>query len=153
MGRFADDLGRCLRFATARAASLRPQPLRVFAEWHRYRRARVKPQRRPCAECPWRRDVAPGQFSPERFIALANTTYDMSMVQFACHKAPGGGEFACAGFLERGAVHNLAVRLAYGGGRYERCDRSGGLELVDDYREMAIRNGVPRSHPALKACR
>lgn len=24
----------------------------------------------PCAECPWRRDVPPGQFTAERFEAL-----------------------------------------------------------------------------------
>lgn len=112
----------------------------------------MKAQIRPCAECPWRRDAL-GQFTPERFIALAHTAYDMSMVQFACHKSPEGGEFACAGFLERGADHNLAVRLCYISGAYERLDRSGGVDLVDDYREMAIRMGIPACHPALRPCR
>jgi hypothetical protein len=77
----------------------------------------------------------------------------MSMTQFACHKSPDGGEFACAGFLERGADHNLAVRLAYSSGLYDRLDRSGGVDLVDDYREMATRMGVPRDHDALRRCR
>ncbi len=54
-------------------------------------------QTKPCTECPWRRDVAPGQFPAERFRDLAETAHDMSQVQFACHKSPEGGEFGCAG--------------------------------------------------------
>ena len=40
----------------------------------------------PCAECPWRRDVPPGKFPPERFIALAHTAYDLAGHVFACHQ-------------------------------------------------------------------
>lgn len=110
-------------------------------------------QKRPCANCPWRTDVLPGEFTPERYRKLAASAYDLSPVIFACHKSPTGGEVACAGFLERGADHNIAVRLAYAFGRLELIDRSGGLHLHDDYRAMAIANGVAPDDPALEPCR
>ena len=110
--------------------------------------------KRPCSECPWRRDVEPGQFPAERFVALARTAYDMARHTFACHKSPEGREFACAGFLARGAEHNLSVRLALMGRDLARDhDYSGGLDLVDGYREMAERNGVDPEDPALGPCR
>jgi hypothetical protein len=73
----------------------------------------------------------------------------MSFGIFTCHKTSDGDAMACAGFLERGADHNLAVRLAYSFHRLDRLDRSGGLELFDNYRAMAEANGVDPSDPDL----
>lgn len=109
--------------------------------------------KRPCANCPWRRDARPGEFTTERYRLLAASARDMSSVLFACHKTPNGKEATCAGFLERGADHNLSVRLAYSRGDLERRDRSGGEDLYDDYREMAEANGVAPDDPALEHCR
>lgn len=110
-------------------------------------------QRRPCAECPWRTDVAPGQFGADRFQDLAGTAEDLSARIFACHKSVQGADVVCAGFLERGAMHNMAIRMAYARGVIERLDRSGGLPLHADYRAMAIANGVAPDDPALRHCR
>lgn len=110
-------------------------------------------QERPCDECPWRLDVPPGQFSPERFIALAETAYDLAMVQFACHKSPEGHEFGCAGFVLNGATHNLGARLAMSNGRLDPRKIRTEHPLHPHYRAMAIANGVPPDHPALHACR
>lgn len=108
-------------------------------------------QTRPCLECPWRCDVPPGQFPPERFIALAETAYDRALVQFGCHLLDDVG---CAGFVLRGAEHNLGARLAICYGRLDpRAADDGGLLLYQDYRAMAVANGVPPDHPALKPCR
>lgn len=109
--------------------------------------------RTPCTECPWRKDVTPGKFPPSRYQALAGTAYDMAVRVFACHKSPEGQEFACAGFLERGADHNMSIRMAYAGARLEFLDRSGGRDLHDDYRTMAVANGVDPDDPALGPCR
>ncbi len=110
--------------------------------------------KKPCTECPWRTDVAPGRFPPERFATLAASAYDMSHVIFACHKSPDGREFACAGFLMRGAGHNLACRMAGANKRLDRREISdGGHPLFDNYREMAEANGVLPSDPALRDCR
>lgn len=110
-------------------------------------------QRRPCTNCPWRADAQPGEFTAERYRVLAASAYDRSFMIFTCHKSPEGGEVVCAGFLERGAEHNLAVRLAYSQRRLERFDRSGGLRLHSSYRAMAIANGVAPDEPLLEPCR
>lgn len=109
--------------------------------------------RRPCAECPWRRDVAPGYFEPERFKALADTAYDLSRQVFACHKSADQHPTMCAGFLSRGADHNLTVRFAYIRGELEQRDRSGDMPLYEDYRAMAIANGVDVDDASLSLCR
>lgn len=109
--------------------------------------------RRPCAECPWRRDVATGRFEPERFQALAHTAYDLSTRVFACHKSAEEHPTLCAGFLSRGADHNLTVRLAYAREALEQLDRSGDLPLYDNYRDMAVANGVAIDDPSIQACR
>lgn len=108
---------------------------------------------KPCAECPWRTDVSPGRFSPERFIALARTAYDMATTQFACHKSPEGAEVGCAGFVLRGATHNLGARLSARRGDLDPRDVTSPYPLHADYRAMAIANGVDPDHPALQPCR
>lgn len=110
-------------------------------------------QTKPCTECPWRKDVAPGQFAPERFRHLAATAYDMSNIQFACHKSPEGGEFGCAGFVLRGAAHNLGARLAARAGRLRLAEVTSPYPLHASYRDMAIANGVGPEDPSLSPCR
>jgi len=104
--------------------------------------------RKPCDECPWRMDVAPGKFSPDRFIALAPCSYDMGQTVFACHKSPEGREFACAGFLLMSGAHNFRVRMAM-----HAFDVSSSYPMFPTYRAMAIANGVKRNDPALSRCR
>lgn len=103
-------------------------------------------QKRPCDECPWRTDVDTGRFSAARFEALADTARDMSMQIFACHKSKEGKDAACAGFLLRGADHNMSVRLAMMQGRYDpESVTDGGHDLYDSYADMALANGASRS--------
>lgn len=107
----------------------------------------------PCDECPWRRDTQPGAFPAEAYRISANTAHDLSGHQFACHMA--GLKFTtCAGFLLRGADHNLAVRKASFNGDLDQSKVSdGGFPLYESYREMAEANGVPADDPALEKCR
>jgi hypothetical protein len=107
----------------------------------------------PCAECPWRKDVKTGHFPPEAYERLANTNYDMADKIFQCHDTTDETPLVCAGFLERGADHNMTVRVAYMRGEIEKKDRSGGHKLFDNYVEMAIANGVDPDNPVLKSCR
>lgn len=110
--------------------------------------------KKPCSECPWRRDVPTGNFSADRYRSLAGTAVDMSGSIFACHKTVEGKDAACAGFLLRGANHNLALRLAYYRGDIAPGDvTDGGYKLFDNYRQMAVANGVPENDPALHHCR
>lgn len=106
-------------------------------------------RREPCPTCPWRKD-ATGEFPAEAFKHSAGTAYDMSTHTFACHQSGKERPALCAGFLLRGADHNLAVRLK----RIERGQVSdGGHELHDSYRAMAVANGVNPDDPALGPCR
>jgi hypothetical protein len=59
----------------------------------------------------------------------------------------------CAGFLLRGADHNLAVRLGYYNGRFKDDVSDDGLALHANYRAMAVANGVDPDDPALADCR
>lgn len=103
----------------------------------------------PCAECPWRKDVAPGQFPPERFRALAGCAEDLATTVFACHKSPEQEPFACAGFLLMASAHNLSVRMS----RQSFADVASPYPLHATYRRMAIANGVRPNDPALARCR
>lgn len=105
----------------------------------------------PCGGCPWRVDQT-GTFPPEAFVHSARTAYDMSSHQFSCNESGAKKPATCAGFLLRGADHNLGVRMRHLRG--EMLDvEDAGLELHEGYREMAIANGVAPDHPDLKPCR
>lgn len=109
-------------------------------------------RKKPCKNCPWRVDAV-GQFPPEAFRHSAETAYDMSLHTFACHQSGPRKPATCAGFLLRGADHNLAVRLRYIRGPYMGDVDDGGHELHSSYREMAIANGVAPDDPILGPCR
>lgn len=109
-------------------------------------------RRKPCSDCPWRVD-ATGVFPAEAFRHSASTAYDMSDRTFACHQSGGGKPATCAGFLLRGAAHNLAIRLKLIKGEIVGDVVDGGLQLHDSYRAMAIANGVGADEEVLAPCR
>jgi hypothetical protein len=106
---------------------------------------------KPCPDCPWRVDAV-GEFPAEAFRHSASTAYDMSERTFACHQAGKDNPKTCAGFLLRGADHNLSVRIARMTGKIGRVS-DGGHGLHENYRAMAIANGVDPNDPVLEKCR
>lgn len=109
--------------------------------------------KKPCSECPWRRDVPVGRFDPDRYKSLASTAQDMSCILFSCHKSVEGKDAVCAGFILR-TVHNLTLRIAHSRGDIKKDSVSdGGYSLFDTFRDMAVANGVHPGDPALKNCR
>lgn len=107
-----------------------------------------------CAECPWRRDAEVGRFPAQAFRESASTSYDMAQRMFSCHMSGAAKPAVCAGFLLRNADHNLSVRVACVEGRYDPSEVSdGGADLYDNYREMAIANGVASDDPRLELSR
>lgn len=108
--------------------------------------------KRPCADCPWRKDAV-GVFPAEAFRHSANTAYDMAQHTFACHTAGAGKPKLCAGFLLRGAEHNLSVRLKRMHGAIGDDVTDGGHALHASYADMAIANGVDPEDSALDLCR
>lgn len=109
-------------------------------------------RREPCPGCPWK-TANDGSFPPEAFEHSATTAYDMADNVFACHESGVKGGHACAGFLLRGAAHNMAVRMGLMTGKYRDDVTDGGHELHESYRAMALANGVNPDSPALEACR
>ncbi|ADY27557.1 hypothetical protein Deipr_2439 (plasmid) [Deinococcus proteolyticus MRP] len=105
----------------------------------------------PCPDCPWRVDAV-GVFPAQAFRHSAGTAYDMAQHTFACHSAGAENPRICAGFLLRGADHNLSVRLKYIQGQIGHV-HDGGLELHNSYRAMAVANGVSPDDPVLADCR
>lgn len=110
-------------------------------------------RRQPCQECPWRRDAPIGAFPAEAYRLSAETAYDLSTHQFACHMSGAERPATCAGFLLRGATHNLGTRLALSRGAINPEEVTSDVELFDSYREMAEANGVDPDDPVLRRCR
>lgn len=109
--------------------------------------------KQPCSNCPWRKDSV-GEFPAEAFRLSAITSYDMAEETFACHSAGLKKTKVCAGFILRGADHNLAVRIAIIKGDLKPDEISdGGHELFRSYKEMAIANGVSPDDDSLKRSR
>lgn len=110
-------------------------------------------RRRVCSGCPWRKDAPVGEFPAEAYRHSANVAYDMSDHKFGCHMSGRSNPRTCAGFLIAGAFHNLAVRLALFAGTFDPDKVSTDVELYEDYRAMAVANGVDPNDPVLKGCR
>lgn len=107
-------------------------------------------RRYPCANCPWRRDVAAGEFPAERYDRLQVTSgrpgaeAGLNAPLFACHKSPDGAQEACAGWLAVMGYAHLGVRFAVVSGRLPAaCLQPGDdwPELFDTYSEMAEAQG------------
>lgn len=99
----------------------------------------MNPVRRPCDECPWRKNAEPGRFTTERWEALSSSSVseegwgpDFFGPMFACHKTPEGGERACAGWLAVEGVNHPRVRFGVGQGELTMCM----LEPGEDWPEL-----------------
>ena len=110
-------------------------------------------RREPCPDCPWRKDAV-GAFPAEAFRVSAVTAYDMADSTFGCHQSGREKPAICAGFLLRGAEHNMLVRfeILRDPTLFDRLS-DGGHDLHADYVEMAIANGVAADDPVLAPCR
>jgi hypothetical protein len=114
-------------------------------------------QRRPCHDadgrpvCPWTVDAPIGAFPVQAFVDSARTAYDLATTTFGCRTSGMDRPATCAGFILRGAYHNLGARLR--GLLAVENVTDGGHELYPSYRAMAEANGVPPDHPALAECR
>jgi hypothetical protein len=104
---------------------------------------------RPCAECPWRKDVPVGKFAPARYEALRETAghpgaeAGLDAPVFACHISEAGKDRACAGWLAQAGIEHLGIRFAVATGRlpaHMLAPKPGWPDLYDDYEAMAEAN-------------
>ena len=110
-------------------------------------------RRKPCPHCPWRTDQPTGRFPAEAYRHSAETAYDLSEHRFGCHMSGTKKPETCAGFLQRGATHNLGIRLDLIRGRLDLAEVSSDVPLYSSYRAMAEANGVSADDPVLTKCR
>lgn len=76
----------------------------------------------------------------------------MARHSFGCHVSGVTKPATCAGFILRGATHNLSARLHWGRGEWTGV-HDGGHALHESYRAMAVANGVEPDDPVLAPCR
>jgi hypothetical protein len=111
-------------------------------------------RRTPCAECPWRKDAPLEAFPANAYRHSAVTAWDMAQNVFSCHMSGIEKGAVCAGFLHRGAEHNLSIRMAIITNRFDWADLPDSpVDLYESYRAMAEANGVPADDPMLTPCR
>lgn len=109
--------------------------------------------KKPCKDCPWKKSSV-GVFPAEAFRVSAHTSYDMDPHSFGCHSTSVQNPKTCAGFLLNGAQHNLGVRMRLITGDYDLSQVSdGGHALFENYKAMAIANGVSPDDDCLKLSR
>lgn len=110
-------------------------------------------RRRPCGGCPWKVENS-GSFPAGAFAHSAGTAADMSGRVFGCHESGVEYPVTCAGFLLRGADHNMAIRLRLASGAIDMSQvTDGGHELHAGYVTMAVANGLDHRDPVLARCR
>jgi hypothetical protein len=100
-----------------------------------------------CAECPWRRDVAPGQFPPARYEALRGSVEQGWGRLFACHKTPEEDKRACVGYVLNqistvGGPQNFNLRRLLSSKRIVPEQMTLVGPQYDNYDEMAEANGL-----------
>ncbi len=95
-----------------------------------------------CEECPWRKDIEPGRFPPERFVALRRTAQQGFNTIFACHKTAEGRETTCVGYLLVAGQNNFTIRLASATGDFDHTKLKATGPLYSSFEEMAKANGV-----------
>jgi hypothetical protein len=107
--------------------------------------------RRPCADCPWRRDAPRGHWDPAHFTAIYRSCQDDGIGMMLCHHAtklpePARGELLCQGWVRVIGTAAIGVRLAFLRGLVtgaELVDRAGPA-LFKTFDAMLRANGVPR---------
>jgi hypothetical protein len=84
--------------------------------------------KRPCDECPWRKDAEPERFTRDRWDSLARSSArpDGSSAEyfdplFACHKTDEGKERVCAGWLAMEGINHPRIRLGLVVGEISSC--------------------------------
>jgi hypothetical protein len=109
--------------------------------------------KRPCPECPFRKDTPPGQFSCSRYAALRETAggpgreIPLGGPVFACHITPDGKEHACAGWLASCGYDHITIRLAISQKQLPASvlrPQPGWPELYPDYASMAAAQGAEK---------
>lgn len=105
--------------------------------------------RRPCADCPWRKDAPPGHWRPDHFADIYRHCQDDGTHLMLCHhavKLPESerGSLPCQGWVRAIGFDAIGVRLAVMTGKVSLAEvrDTGGPELYASFDEMMSADGV-----------
>lgn len=105
--------------------------------------------RKPCANCPWRKDAPRQHWAPDHFESIALNCRDDGMHVMLCHKAkriPAGDRSApvCQGWIRVLGFEAIGVRIAAFTGRItlEEVEDQNPPELFASFEEMLDANDI-----------
>lgn len=76
--------------------------------------------RKPCNDCPWRRDAPPGYWHPDHFASISRNCRADGLGIMHCHKSarlPREERLVCQGWVRSEGFNAIGVRLAAMAGR------------------------------------
>ena len=104
--------------------------------------------RKPCNDCPWRKDAPPGHWHPDHFHSIWRTCQDDGTHIMQCHKSKPESEqiLPCQGWVRVVGDEAIGVRIGLFKGtitREELADRAGvGVTLYASFEEMVRAQGI-----------
>lgn len=104
--------------------------------------------RKPCKNCPWRRDAKTGYWAPEHFQRIWINCQDDGARLMLCHKSTAqqvsASELICQGWIRVVKQNAIGVRFALMRGlvTIEEVDDTNVPDLFPTFRAMLIANGV-----------
>ena len=102
--------------------------------------------RKPCANCPWRRDAEPGYWHPDHFRDIWRTCQDDGHSLMLCHKSSKDVDepLVCQGWIRVLKTDAVGVRIALIQGRVtaEEMDDLDTADLYASFDEMMAANGI-----------
>ena len=101
--------------------------------------------KKPCDNCPWRRDAPVGYWDPEHFRDIWRNCQDDGMSLMLCHKSRLDEDIKvpCAGAILVLGFASIGIRIATMRGTIDPAEYGAdGLELYSTFAEMLEANGI-----------
>jgi Family of unknown function (DUF6283) len=105
--------------------------------------------KKPCNNCPWRRDAPREHWDPQHFRDIWTNCQDDGMNSMLCHKATAlpaeeRNGLVCQGWIRVMGCNAIGVRIASMTGKVslEEIEDREGLDLFDSFEDMLRANRV-----------
>lgn len=104
--------------------------------------------RKPCENCPWRRDAEPEYWDPDHFRDIWGSCQDDGMAMMLCHKSTvlpesERNDLACQGWARVMGFDSIGVRIAVLSGKLTTDEVDDvAADLYDTFAEMLEANGI-----------
>jgi Family of unknown function (DUF6283) len=100
--------------------------------------------KKPCDNCPWRRDALPGYWDPQHFRDIWQSCQDDGQALMLCHKSKPGEKvnIPCAGYVIVVGYESIGVRIATTLGRLNPEEYKTDEPLYETFEEMMDANEV-----------